>query len=360
MLTLVTFSSLAYFSSHQCRHEKADTIPLFAIILTIVPFLPASNLFFPVGFVVAERVLYLPSMGFCMLVACGAWHMINVSSSHSLRIGVSAAMALLLVLHSVRTLERNRAWMSEDVLYSEAVRTHPTNAKMLHNLAARVSDRDPVMAERLLRLSAAVEPNYVSAFSDLGLVLYKQDKQEEAEKVSLTVINARAELTSLPSQTYWKAVDLTYQALQGDMQVTSSMNSLKAFTRLAKLLKQNTSRLLEAYQLCDNITRHLNMIGVPCPKIFAEKGEILIRMGNYTAARKAVRTALSQDSKNVVAIISLARLESREGRVSEAEVILRRAVEVLGFKLPLVVEMAAHLIHYHHDDAYSIREAENL
>jgi len=37
----------------------------------VLPFVPASNLFFPVGFVVAERVLYVPSMGFCVLVAHG-------------------------------------------------------------------------------------------------------------------------------------------------------------------------------------------------------------------------------------------------------------------------------------------------
>jgi protein O-mannosyl-transferase len=37
----------------------------------VLPFLPASNLFFPVGFVVAERVLYIPSMGFCIMVAYG-------------------------------------------------------------------------------------------------------------------------------------------------------------------------------------------------------------------------------------------------------------------------------------------------
>lgn len=37
----------------------------------VFPFIPATNLFFPVGFVVAERVLYAPSMGFCLLVAVG-------------------------------------------------------------------------------------------------------------------------------------------------------------------------------------------------------------------------------------------------------------------------------------------------
>ena len=42
-----------------------------AMAFIIVPFLPASNVFFRVGFVVAERVLYLPSIGFCMVVVLG-------------------------------------------------------------------------------------------------------------------------------------------------------------------------------------------------------------------------------------------------------------------------------------------------
>lgn len=46
----------------------------------VLPFLPASNLFFPVGFVVAERVLYIPSMGFSMLVAHGWTRLANSST----------------------------------------------------------------------------------------------------------------------------------------------------------------------------------------------------------------------------------------------------------------------------------------
>ena len=44
---------------------------LLALSWIVIPFLPASNLFFPVGFVIAERVLYLPSMGYCLLLAIG-------------------------------------------------------------------------------------------------------------------------------------------------------------------------------------------------------------------------------------------------------------------------------------------------
>lgn len=41
------------------------------LAMGIVPFLPATNLFFRVGFVIAERVLYLPVAGVCILVVTG-------------------------------------------------------------------------------------------------------------------------------------------------------------------------------------------------------------------------------------------------------------------------------------------------
>ena len=44
---------------------------LLALALLVIPFLPATNLFFSVGFVVAERILYIPSAGFCLLIAEG-------------------------------------------------------------------------------------------------------------------------------------------------------------------------------------------------------------------------------------------------------------------------------------------------
>lgn len=47
---------------------------IFGLSLLFVPFLPASNLFTWVGFSVAERILYLPSMGFSLLTAIGLYN----------------------------------------------------------------------------------------------------------------------------------------------------------------------------------------------------------------------------------------------------------------------------------------------
>jgi hypothetical protein len=47
-------------------------VVLAGAALTVIPFLPACNLLAPVGFVLAERVLYLPSIGVCLLAAWAA------------------------------------------------------------------------------------------------------------------------------------------------------------------------------------------------------------------------------------------------------------------------------------------------
>ena len=158
----------------------------FGISLVVLSYLPASNLFFPVGFVIAERILYLPSMGFCMLVGCGSWHATKHCSkiiSYAMKIG----LAYLVVVHSTKTLLRNRDWYSEFTLYHSAVHTMPNNGKMLHNLAAEYSTKDIPTAQKLMRAAIEAEPNFISAYSDLGWLLTKQEKVKEAEKVSFNL-----------------------------------------------------------------------------------------------------------------------------------------------------------------------------
>eukprot|EP00401_Gymnodinium_catenatum_P025607 CAMPEP_0117460330 /NCGR_PEP_ID=MMETSP0784-20121206/1947_1 /TAXON_ID=39447 /ORGANISM="" /LENGTH=806 /DNA_ID=CAMNT_0005253989 /DNA_START=1 /DNA_END=2418 /DNA_ORIENTATION=+ len=50
------------------RHKRAA---LFSLALMIIPFVPASNVFFPVGTVIGERLMYIPSAGFCLAVVVG-------------------------------------------------------------------------------------------------------------------------------------------------------------------------------------------------------------------------------------------------------------------------------------------------
>lgn len=62
---------IANFKLHNFARIEICSI---AIVLLVLPFLPATNLLFYVGFVVAERCLYIPSMGFCLLIAVAFVH----------------------------------------------------------------------------------------------------------------------------------------------------------------------------------------------------------------------------------------------------------------------------------------------
>lgn len=94
---------------------------LICVAFLVFPFLPATNMFFYVGFVVAERVLYLPSIGYCFLVALGC-HILIKKTNRKL---VKAMFVLLLVVFGGRTIRRNRDWKDEESLYRSGIPVNP-------------------------------------------------------------------------------------------------------------------------------------------------------------------------------------------------------------------------------------------
>ena len=71
-LTLAAFVIVVFLGFHALSGTTRDhQAALLALLLIVLPYLPASNLLFLVGFVVAERVLYIPSMDFAILAALG-------------------------------------------------------------------------------------------------------------------------------------------------------------------------------------------------------------------------------------------------------------------------------------------------
>lgn len=100
---------------------------LLCMAFLIIPFLPASNLPFYVGFVLAERVLYLPSIGYCFLFSIG-WKILNIKLNK--KTAVSLLFVLLLVL-GVRTLQRNKDWIDEESLYRSGIPINPAKGKTI-------------------------------------------------------------------------------------------------------------------------------------------------------------------------------------------------------------------------------------
>jgi hypothetical protein len=94
----------------------------------VFPFLPASNLFVYVGFVIAERILYLPSIGACLAIGAAISASFNLARRRGLLRLAQAILVLtaaLLSCMAARTLLRNVDWHNEENLYRSALRINP-------------------------------------------------------------------------------------------------------------------------------------------------------------------------------------------------------------------------------------------
>lgn len=175
-IAIFKFCFLGYATPHGQLASRIRIPLILAVSLMVFPFLPASNLFFPVGFVIAERVLYIPSMGFCLLVALGAWRL-HSQYPNAVKVGI----VFLLFVHSIKTIVRNRDWRTSKSLYESSVVTFPNNAKMWNNVATMIdAEGDKVMAVQLYNLSTKLEPTYIPSYSNLAYISRELGNMTEA------------------------------------------------------------------------------------------------------------------------------------------------------------------------------------
>ncbi|XP_069619119.1 protein O-mannosyl-transferase TMTC1 [Ranitomeya imitator] len=157
------------------------------LLFLIFPFIPASNLFFRVGFVVAERVLYMPSMGFCILCVHGLKRL-------SARAGPGGSSAttfsflLLLVLFSCKSVSQSECWRSRESLFRSGVQTLPHNAKVHYNYANFLKDQNrKEEAIKHYKTVLRLYPQHPSALNNLGTLTTNVTAAEEYYRNALEI-----------------------------------------------------------------------------------------------------------------------------------------------------------------------------
>ncbi|XP_055328235.1 protein O-mannosyl-transferase TMTC2-like [Paramacrobiotus metropolitanus] len=152
---------------------------VIALAILILAFLPASNLFFYVGFVIAERILYIPSMGFSWMMAEGLIKASNIAKSGVQRRSIAAGICLLLCCHSLRTWRRNADWETEEQLYIAGAAINP--AKSWSNLGNIWNQRGKLKEAEVAYITALnYRPNMADTHYNLGRLLQDQRRYNES------------------------------------------------------------------------------------------------------------------------------------------------------------------------------------
>jgi Tfp pilus assembly protein PilF len=138
----------------------------FAGMWFFITLLPVCHIL-PHHDMMAEHYLYLPMFGFSFFSAV---LVDNLLSRDKKKLVVYAIFGLVVLLFSLRTIERNRDWKDDLTLWHKTVETSPDCARARNNLGKALVNRGH-LRKAIIELNKAIEikPHYEEAFCNRGV-----------------------------------------------------------------------------------------------------------------------------------------------------------------------------------------------
>lgn len=143
---------------------------LTGLALLFAPLLPVLHLrVFHHEYLIQDRYLYLPSVGFCYLVA-----LFVARLSRSKPALARAAAAVLVVAYGAGTVLQNRIWNDGVALWTRAAAYAPGAGSVHYNLGLAYMDaRDYARAREEFQTAARIEPHVAAVQNNLALAADK-------------------------------------------------------------------------------------------------------------------------------------------------------------------------------------------
>jgi tetratricopeptide (TPR) repeat protein len=164
------------------RLHRISKPAFFAVGFALATFSIASNLVVSIGTIMAERLLYLPSIGFCLAAALAVRGLCErLFADARLARGVFAGVvAVVVILNGYRAHLRGADWFSNETLPLADLKTSPGSAKIHYNVAVVLFTREQRERDAALghvRRALEIEPEYPKALLLLGHVLITQGER---------------------------------------------------------------------------------------------------------------------------------------------------------------------------------------
>ncbi len=183
---------------------RRRTASLFGICLFLITFVITSNIFFLIGTMLAERLLYLPSLGFCILVGdLALWaasaipaliraRQVKKGKEESekskklevrVRQGVAVVCGLWMLAFVGQTLRYLPKWKDNETLFTYMVNRVPGSARAQNNFGRVLFDQKK-FEEAIPHLQRSIEIRpQPSSVGTLGRIYVNLGRLEEAQAI---------------------------------------------------------------------------------------------------------------------------------------------------------------------------------
>lgn len=192
LLSLVIYLAIIYLFFKLWNKNKILAFGIGFFLANIVLY---SNIFMKIGTSFGERLLFIPSLGFCIVLA----YFISLTvKNQKIELISSKNKALLicipiLALYSFKTIERNQAWENNFTLYSTDVKNCSNSARCQYYYGLGLMKEKAILlpdgAEKTQLLNEAIQaftkaieilPKYSDAWGQRGLAYYRLGQMEAA------------------------------------------------------------------------------------------------------------------------------------------------------------------------------------
>jgi protein O-mannosyl-transferase len=160
----------------------------------------SSNIFFMIGTAMSERLMYTPSLGWCIVLAYLISKITSEQSNfNSIRAFIKqnrkpVGISLLIVLaFTAKSVSRNTAWKNNYTLFATDVDLSPESARTHYNLGSYIikeeflsgkskSEQDSIIQKGIYELKKSVElyPAYADSWGMLGVIYDRINKPDSA------------------------------------------------------------------------------------------------------------------------------------------------------------------------------------
>lgn len=206
---------------------------------------------FRLNWIVAERYLYLPSVG---LFASLSLALITVTKRLKYQYIVYGVLAIILMLLSIRTIFRNIDWKNEDNLWIATGKTSPSSPNTHNNLGdvyGRQGDKQAALRE--FQTAIALKPNYgdgyhnlANTYRELGDLDKALENYQNAIKYNPGLWQSYQNIAAIYFER--KEYDLALQFIQKATQINPKNLNLKNNLGIVYLTKGEKDKAKEIFQ----------------------------------------------------------------------------------------------------------------
>ena len=315
------------------RRAPAAALGLGLLALT---FAIVSNFAFPIGTIMAERLIYLPSAGFCLAAAVLLERATTSGAAASSRdprspgadtppftARLAIPLAVLLALYGARTWSRNRVWHDRLVFFSTMVVDAPESARSQRELGAVLADFGKFdVARAAFERSLAIKPDDAATLYNLGNALLQEGRLDDA------IATYRRSLTVKPDFSDPMVNLGNAESMRGDHQAALDwMRRALALTPRSPTLHMNAAnelfrlgRLPEARAEYETALE----IAPTAADVLTNYGAFLLASGEHAAAASAYRRA----GDVPMALVGLTAAYRAQGMTADARATQARAARL--------------------------------